>query len=115
MGAVILTVVRSDSPEWLDVLVVVDDESLDRMKQRDPFEVDLASVANRHNARHRSQCYPRSLGVVWASAEDLGTIVALTKQGKVSAAIAYACRGWEKKPEDHDAGPVSVRDAKDPS
>lgn len=79
-----------------DILIVLEHESVERIQQRDPFELDARAVAERHGPDVRVG----AIGVVSGSEPDIAEIIRLQRAGKHDEAMAYAIRGWSMKSGD---------------
>jgi hypothetical protein len=88
------------------MLIVLDDESMARIKQHDPFEVQWILLPVAYSS-HR----PGTIGVVWASNQEQAVITTMLHQGRDREAMEYATRGFKYRPElgDHDRGPEKIK------
>lgn len=83
----------------VDLLVVLEDDNIERIKQYDPAEVkwsDLPYWAVR----------PGVIGIGYATADEVRRIHEFAEAGKPEEAIKLVSRGWKFRPErgDHDFG-----------
>lgn len=87
-----------------DLLIVLEQENIDRIKEYDPAELKWNELG------YFSDVKPRSIQITFGSPEDIKKIHELAKVGKPVEAIKLVTRGWKFRPEsgDHDFGPVSL-------
>ncbi len=87
-----------------DLIVVLEDENLERMREYDPAEIKWRDLGK------FSQYRPKTIQIGYGTSEDVKKISELSQQGKVAEAIKLVSRGWKYRPEagDHDFGPVSL-------
>jgi hypothetical protein len=93
----------------LRVLMVVDDSSIDRLREHDPIELELGLLEQKHLERHGAVAKVGVIGIVWASAAEREQIIGLVSAGRVTDAIEFACRGFRNRPDQGDGdGVVAV-------
>lgn len=103
MSAIFLTKLDTHS-RFVDLLVILDDESMERCKQSDPFSADLIDLASTVGQGVRV----RGIGFVYANDDDRSVIVGLSRDGKHAEAMAFAVRGHQNKPGDEFMRPFKI-------
>lgn len=98
-----LFLMRGHSDGSLDLLIILDDASYARIKERDPCVFDLRQLPREVYTER-----VHMIGCVWASEEDQAEIVRLVRANDQAGAMKYATRGFKVKPGDHDHPPVSI-------
>lgn len=89
----------------INLVIVLGDDNLERIKQYDPVEVIWHELPWRVSSR-----FPHTIAVAYATREELELIERLAKDGKQEEALQLVTRGWRFRPElgDHDFGPVAL-------
>ncbi len=99
----LLTQVRRNGT--VDLLIVMDQESIERIRAYDPAEVLWGSLPTEYSTRR-----PHTIGVGFATAAELFEIEHMSKSDPdwKEKAFKMICRGFEFHPEkgDHDFGPT---------
>ena len=93
----LIPIVASDHKNLL--LVVLEDENLERLHGYDPAEIDLAKLPGNFAG------VPfHAIHVAYVSDADRGLLLDLMTSGKISDALALLSKGWKHRPElgDHD-------------
>lgn len=87
----------------VDLLIVLEDDNIERIKQYDPAEVKWSQIP-------WPDVRPRTIGIGYATAEEIKKIHKLAEEGKPQEAIKLVTRGFKFRPErgDHDFGPISL-------
>jgi hypothetical protein len=82
-----------------DVIIILGPENIERMKEKDPVEVEWHTFPFAKDP-------PRLIGITYASDAEMTQIAQLARQGKMLEAINMATSGWKYRPEmgDHDLG-----------
>lgn len=62
---------------WMDALVILDEESTDRIAKADPLTVSVEDLLGRHPGFRL-----RGIGVTYVDEQDRSAIVSLMRQGK---------------------------------
>ena len=87
----------------VDMLVVLNDENIERMKRYDPAQVLWMHLPPEYSARR-----PESIGVAFATAQDLKEIeqMSVADPDWKEKAMKMLSRGFEFRPDlgDHDFG-----------
>jgi hypothetical protein len=94
---------RWESGEF-NLIVVLEDENIARLKEYDPAEIKWADL------REYSGLKPRTIQIAYGTPEDIKRIIELVRQDKPIEAAQLISRGWKFRPEagDHDFGPTSL-------
>jgi hypothetical protein len=99
----LLTKVRRNGT--VDLLIVMDQESIERIRAYDPAEVMWGSLPPEYSMRR-----PHTIGIGFATAAELFEIEQMSKTDPdwKDKAFAMICRGFEFRPDkgDHDFGPT---------
>lgn len=97
----LLTNVRRNGT--VDLVIVLDDESIGRIRKYDPAEVSWHQLPPDYALRR-----PHVIGVAFATASEHKEIERLATDGKMAEAIALVSRGFKFHPVkgDHDFGPT---------
>jgi hypothetical protein len=97
----LLTNVRRNGT--VDLLIVLGDDSIERIKQYDHAEVPWFTLPSEYSTRR-----PHIIGVGYATADEMVQIQNLASEGKKAEAFALVTRGFKCQPEkgDHDFGPT---------
>jgi hypothetical protein len=92
----------------LKLLVVLQDENVERIKQHDCAEVIWAHLGQYQNMR------PESITIGYASPDEMQQIVKWAEAGEIVECIKLVTGGFKYRPEagDHDFGPVSLKKEK---
>jgi hypothetical protein len=93
---------RNNNKGRRDILIVLGPENIERMQNKDPFELRCWEFPWKE---------PVGLvSVVCATHAELIQIEQLTRQGKTKEAIELATSGFEYRPDlgDHDRGPERI-------
>lgn len=100
---IMLTRVRRNGD--VDLLIVLGDDSIERIAAYDPFEVNWGDFPKEYSMRR-----PHCIGVGYATEEEMGTIQQLVTEGRKEEAFALVTRGFKYQPErgDHDFGPIVI-------
>ena len=93
---------------WKDkikLLVILEDENIERIKEHDCAEVIWAQLAP-----YSCHMVPESITIGYATADELKKIQKWAKEGNIAEAIKLVTDGFKYRPErgDHDFGPVSL-------
>lgn len=85
-----------------DLLIILGDDSIDRMKEKDPFEVDARNFPWKERMGN--------ITISYATSSQMTQIEQLVRQGKRDEALDLAVEtmsGFKYRPErgDHDLGP----------
>ena len=82
-----------------DVMIVLGSDSLERMKEHDPVEVEWHTFPFKNDAL-------RIIGISYANDAEMVQMTQLARQGKLEEAITMVVSGWKYRPErgDHDLG-----------
>lgn len=92
-----------------DILIVLEAESMARLKECDPFELDAQGIADYHNPGSRVG----RIGVVSGSDDDIAEVIRLHRAGKQTEAMAHATRGFSTR--EGDDVYLTIGPAGDPS
>ncbi len=94
-----------ETPNHADdvVIIVLGPDSLERMRQADPAEVELRKVGKKLVNPTVSVCFE----------EDLASLNRFIQRGDIQGLLKHLQRGWAYQPDkgDHDRGPESIKDA----
>ena len=71
------------------ILVVLEKDNLDRMKQADPITMSYSDIKDMVDIRH-----PNNYHLVVAYEENTEYLISLIKDGKISVALKYLNRGY---------------------
>jgi hypothetical protein len=89
----------------VDVVLVLADDNIERMKRYDPAQVPWAELPKEISMRQ-----PHSIGIAYATADELKQIeqMSVSDPDWKEKALAMLSRGFEYRPDlgDHDFGPV---------
>lgn len=99
----LLTQLRTDGS--VDVLIVLDRDSLERIKEYDPFELRWKDMPEEFR-----QCPLGTVGVTYGTKNEIAQAQQMGMQGRSSEAIQLLTRGFKFAPGrgDHDFGPVQL-------
>jgi len=91
-----------EEPGYRDLLIVLGPENIERIKEKDPFQLDHTDLPG-----------VGRLGVIqisYASDAEMTQMSQLARQGKLEEAVKLATAGWKYRPErgDHDLGPQKL-------
>jgi len=91
-----------EEPGRRDVLIVLGPENIERIKEKDPFQLDCETDLP-------VQLGKFVLGVIqisYATDAEMMQMAQLARQGKVDEAVKLATSGWKYRPQsgDHDLG-----------
>src|SRR5215831_14867528 len=83
-----------------DVLIILGPENIERIQEKDPFQVDCEDMP----------MAPFRIGIIqvsYATDTEMVQMTQLARQGKLDEAVKLATSGWRYRPErgDHDLGP----------
>lgn len=88
------------------ILIVLDDNAMTRIQDRDPFELATVDLPPPQDTQHVV-----GVGVVYASADDIAHILELVQQNRPGDAIRYAIRGHKIIKEQGDGlAPIKITD-----
>jgi len=88
-----------------DVLMVLEDENLERIKAGDPAELNLAKFPDKWSTMRL-----RKLQVGWLPSAVLkATIIKVQETGDVAHLIDKFFKGWKVEPQDDSMGPQKMR------
>jgi hypothetical protein len=88
------------------LLIVLDDNAMARIGERDPFEIATADLPPPQDSMHVV-----GIGVVYASESDLAEILRLVQDNKPGDAIRYAIRGHKLLAAEGDGNaPIRITD-----
>lgn len=92
--------------ERYSVLLALDDEGLQRVKQYDPAELVLDKLGEPW-----THLKLKDVLVTYCNAQDLKRVQELSDEGNPQAAYRYLTRGWVFRPDlgDHDNPPTSLK------
>ena len=79
-----------------DILIVLEAESMARLKECDPFELDAQGIAHGHSPGS----HVGKVGVVSGSDDDIAEVIRLHRAGQHDQAMAYATRGFSTREGD---------------
>lgn len=98
-----LTRVKSNGR--VDVLFIMQHDNVERIKEYDPVELDWQTMPKEYANR-----LPATIGITFATDEDLAEIMRLLSEGKKNEAFKFSTRGFRFQPErgDHDGGPTKI-------
>jgi hypothetical protein len=98
---ILLTAQRADNTVYL--VIVMGNDNVERIKQYDPVEVIWKELPWKLSSR-----VPHTIGISYATGEEMAAIEKLAAEGKSNEALALVTRGWQYHPEkgDHDFGPT---------
>lgn len=87
-----------------DLVVVLEEENLDRMKEADPAEIRWEQLGA--FAAYK----PSVVRICYGDAATCQGICKLMERGKVMEAVELVSHNWKFRPEagDHDFGPISL-------
>lgn len=91
-----------------DLLIVIGDAEIERLKQQDPAELVWGELFPRG-------VQPHAIAITYLNKADQLVLVGLMKDDRLREALAFATRGFQYRPDkgDHDLGPTSLlRDEK---
>lgn len=97
-----LLLIRGTADRTVDVLIVLDDASYQRIHDRDPCCFNFNEMPTLHGVPLRL------CGVVWADETDQAELVRLVRARDRDGAWNYATRGFKTLPGDVDHAPVSL-------
>ena len=88
----------------LKLLVVLEDENIERIKEHDCAEVIWSQLGLYANTR------PESITIGYANPSEMKRIYAYAESGEIGEALKLVTGGFKYRPEvgDHDFGPVSL-------
>lgn len=88
------------TPSGVDVLIVLGSDNIERIKEKDPMQMDWQQFPFRFDRIS-------VIGISYASDAEMVQLTQLARQGKTSEAIDIATSGWKYRPEkgDHDLRP----------
>ena len=86
-----------------DLIVVLEDENIARMKQHDPAEILWKQFPF-------STLRPKTIQIAYATPDEARKISELAQSGNIAEVVKLVASGWKFRPEagDHDFGPVSM-------
>lgn len=90
--ALLMTMPRDNGEA--DVLIILGDDSISRIKEHDPLGFPWEAVPVLQDLK------PGKIGVVWADDTDMGIIVGLMREGRNREAFEHATRGESVRPGD---------------
>ena len=87
-----------------DILIVLGPENVERIQEKDPFQVDCASMPG----------FPFWAGIIqigYVTEAEMVQCTQLARQGKLQDAIKLVTSGWRYRPElgDHDLPPEQFK------
>lgn len=90
----------------VDIVIVLADENIERMKRYDPAEIVWADLPSEYSSRR-----PGAVAVAFATAEDQAEIERMSRtdpENWKERALKLISRGFEFRPDlgDHDFGPT---------
>lgn len=85
------------SEEWYDVILVMTDETLERIKDHDPAQLDTRKILEHYKGREF-----RQLLICYESETDMVEVFRLFKEGNFFEAVKFLHRGFKVLPGDHD-------------
>lgn len=90
----------------LDLLVILEDENLERIKQHDNAEVNLQQL-QMLNGIHLQKSKPRFVWIAYANPAEVARLHELRSQGRIEEALKLLTGGFKFRPDlgDHDKGP----------
>jgi hypothetical protein len=93
------------------VLVILQDENLERMKQYDPAEVSIAKVLEQRPALQKLRL--RHIHIGYGTESDMQECSRMISEGNLHGALALLSRGFRYRPQDgdHDGPYKSLREA----
>ena len=80
-----------------DVLVVLDDDGIERIKRRDPAEI----VSKKFPPEFRG-LRMRNVGITYAEENEIEEILARVRSGDIAGVLRYLTRGFKFQPEKGD-------------
>lgn len=83
----------------MNLIIVFEDENLDRLKLYDPAEVPLSKMGPYGALKIRS------IGIMYATQEESAKVVELIRQDKLQEALQLLSRGFKYRPEMGDGHP----------
>lgn len=99
----LLPIVRRNGA--VDFLIALDEESLARIREHDPFEIMWSQLPSEYSLRR-----PKTIGITFVSQQEQAEIerMSTTDPDWKQKAFDLLTRGFKYKPEagDHDFGPV---------
>jgi hypothetical protein len=98
---ILLTAQRKDGT--VNLVIVLGDENVERIKQHDAAEVIWQQLPWKYSSR-----LPHTIGIAYATSQEMQNIEQLAREGKNQEAIDLVTRGFRYRPElgDHDFGPT---------
>jgi hypothetical protein len=89
-----------------DLLIVLGPENIERMQEKDPFQVNWNELPMQIRATQ-----PGAIVISYATDAEMMQMIQLARQGKMAEAIDLATSGFKFRPElgDHDLGPERLR------
>jgi len=87
----------------VDVLVVMGEENMRRIREYDPAEISWHEFPPEYRNR-----MPGTIAITFATAEEMERIEKLAMEGRKGEAFELVTRGFRFRPEegDHDGGPI---------
>lgn len=90
-------------PLHYSVIVVLSDENIERIRERDPVEVVTPEIAAVMGPEYAWRTL-RDVVITYATADEMVTAAALIKDGKVREALQLLTRGYRYRPDRGDGG-----------
>lgn len=92
-----------------DVVLVMDDSNVDRMKLSDPVEFDVRLLPQVYHVQQ-----VRRVIIAFETPENTAKLLEMLKADRIREALAFVVRGWKYKPEQGDVD-APYLDMKKPS
>jgi hypothetical protein len=80
-----------------NILIVLDEENIERIQQADPFELDMRKMGT------ATLAVPFKIHICYAKKDD-PMVKELTEKGDLSELLKYLSRGYKVTASDHDRG-----------
>lgn len=88
---------KKNDEDWYDVILVLTDDTLERIKTHDPAEFDTRKVLDKYRAHQL-----RQIVLCYESETDMVQLFKLLKDGRIVDALKFLHRGFKVLPGDHD-------------
>lgn len=100
-----LTIPFKVSDLHYSIMVVFQDENLERIRAYDPAEISVPQIEQEMTLSHNLRL--KDVIVTYANPADMEHLEELWRQDKGHEALRFLCRGWKYRPDagDHDRGP----------